>query len=143
MASRDQHRHVCVTSLALAVSVPAEGASSLADQTPARVPQGSCKQESGRPEAAIRLEIRFHVKARQGNANTEGRPRVSMMPLLDRNESTYSREDEVLEGALVNLLEGARAGAGLLGARAAGLLAHHAALADEDDVAVRELLLEL
>lgn len=43
----------------------------------------------------------------------------------------------------MNLLEGARAGAGLLGARATGLLAHHAALADEDDVAVRELLLEL
>ena len=80
----------------------------------------------------------------QGNnrPQREG-PRVSNDAAWGRDESTYSREDEVLEGALVNLLEGARAGAGLLGARAAGLLAHHAALADEDDVTVRELLLEL
>jgi hypothetical protein len=43
----------------------------------------------------------------------------------------------------VNLLEGAGTGALLLDAGATGGLAHHAALADEDDVAVRELLLEL
>ena len=60
-----------------------------------------------------------------------------------RGSRTHSREDEVLKDLLVNLLEGARTGALLLDARAAGGLAHHAALADEDDVAVRELLLEL
>ena len=61
----------------------------------------------------------------------------------DAGTRTHSREDEVLKDLLVNLLEGARARALLLDARAAGRLAHHAALADEDDVAVRELLLEL
>lgn len=43
----------------------------------------------------------------------------------------------------MNLLEGARTGALLLDARDTGGLAHHAALADEDDVTVGELLLEL
>jgi hypothetical protein len=43
----------------------------------------------------------------------------------------------------VHLLEGARTRALLLDARDASRLAHHAALADEDDVTVGELLLEL
>ena len=43
----------------------------------------------------------------------------------------------------MHLLEGARARALLLDARDAGGLAHHAALADENDVAIRKLLLEL
>ncbi len=43
----------------------------------------------------------------------------------------------------MDLLEGTRAGALLLDARDAGRLAHHAALSDEEDMAVGELLLEL
>lgn len=43
----------------------------------------------------------------------------------------------------MNLLQGPGAGAHLLLSRATGGLAHHAALADEDNVTVRELLLKL
>jgi len=43
----------------------------------------------------------------------------------------------------VNLLEGTGTGSLLLDAGATGRLAHHAALTDEDDVTVGELLLEL
>lgn len=53
------------------------------------------------------------------------------------------RENEVFEDLLVNLLEGTGTGSLLLDAGATGGLAHHAALTDEDDVTVGELLLEL
>ena len=43
----------------------------------------------------------------------------------------------------MNLLEGTGTGSLLLDAGATGRLAHHAALTDEDDVTVGELLLEL
>jgi hypothetical protein len=51
--------------------------------------------------------------------------------------------DQVLEELLVDGGEGAGAGAHLLGTGSAGGLGHDAALGNEDDVAVRELLLEL
>lgn len=74
--------------------------------------------------------------------------RVAPPPLLHlrhpaEETATHGGVDEVLKDLLVDLLERARAGALLLDARDTGRLAHHAALADEDDVAVRELLLEL
>lgn len=55
------------------------------------------------------------------------------------------REDEVVERSVLDGGQGARAGALLaeLGVRLARLLGQDAALADEDDVLVRQLLLEL
>ena len=53
------------------------------------------------------------------------------------------REDEVLEDLLVDDGEGPRSGSLLLNPRVSGRLSEHSSLGEEDDVSVRELLLEL
>lgn len=57
--------------------------------------------------------------------------------------ATYGGVNQVLQNSLVDLLQRPASGALLLHSRDTGGLAHHAALADEHDVSVRELLLEL
>lgn len=68
---------------------------------------------------------------------------VAVGSLADTLAGDLGWVDEVFQDLVVNLLEGAGAGAWLLGARVAAWLADHAALGDEDDVTVGELLLEL
>jgi hypothetical protein len=56
---------------------------------------------------------------------------------------THAGEDEVVKDRVVDSFESTRARALLLLAGRASWLANHTALSDEDNVAVRELLLEL
>ena len=56
--------------------------------------------------------------------------------------NNFSGEDEVLEDLLVDTCERAATGTLLLDTGGAGGLAQHPTLGNEDDVAVRELLLE-
>lgn len=84
MASRDQHRHVCVTSLALAVSVPAEGACLQTTRISARIPPA--KREHEIWSAGNRYPPGDSVPCEAGSAE-ERRHRgktesLSMMPLV-------------------------------------------------------------
>ena len=56
---------------------------------------------------------------------------------------TYGGVNEILQDSLVNLLEGSASGSLLLHSGNTGGLSHHSSLSDEDNVSVRELLLEL
>lgn len=64
-------------------------------------------------------------------------------PSSRRRCATYGGVDQVLENLLVNLLEGPASRSLLLHSRNSGRLSHHSTLANEDNVSVRELLLEL
>lgn len=79
VASRDQHRHVCVTSLALAVSVPAEVACFQTTKPLLVFRQGSAsKKMAGRkPRSAWRFGSPCEVGSHRGTAPIQREDRDS------------------------------------------------------------------
>lgn len=74
--------------------------------------------------------------------NPSPSPHLLLYLLIQRTTQTYSRVNQVLQDLLVNLLESSTPRALLLHSRNSRRLSHHTTLSNENDVTVRELLLE-